>query len=296
MKNTFLAIGSFLLLSIVSCKEKSDANTKNTTTEEKSTEIQLPTRTAPKEVAFVMMSSREWLAANKTDDQKMNLVLAANRTDAKNIATMDSIIVPTDFSGDIAYYLSFPLKVDALRDIDKIIFFSYPSQTFGTYENGALIHTGPTNMGSKKHKTPTGLYFSNWKAEETISTFDDEWELKWNFNVENLEGIGWHEYSLPGYPASHSCMRLQEKDAKVLYEWADQWVLEDKETVKIKGTPTVIFGSYNFDAPKPWLQLVDNPKALAITEDEIEKVITPFKTEILEAQAKRNSEKNVAAK
>lgn len=296
MKNTFLAIGTILLLSIVSCKEKSDAKTNNTTTEEKSTEIQLPTRTAPKEVAFVMMSSREWLAANKTDDQKMNLVLAANRTDAKNIASLDSIIVPTDFSGDIAYYLSFPLKVDALRDIDKIIFFSYPSQTFGTYENGALIHTGPTNMGSKKHKTPTGLYFSNWKAEETISTFDDEWELKWNFNVENLEGIGWHEYSLPGYPASHSCMRLQEKDAKVLYEWADQWVLEDKETVKIKGTPTVIFGSYNFDAPKPWLQLVDNPKALAITEDEIEKVITPFKAEILEAQAKRNSEKNVAAK
>jgi hypothetical protein len=26
----------------------------------------------------------------------------------------------------------------------------------------------------EKHKTPTGL-FTNWKAEETTSTFDDEW-------------------------------------------------------------------------------------------------------------------------
>jgi hypothetical protein len=26
-----------------------------------------------------------------------------------------------------------------------------------------------------KHKTPTGLFFTNWKAEETTSTFDDEW-------------------------------------------------------------------------------------------------------------------------
>jgi hypothetical protein len=31
-----------------------------------------------------------------------------------------------------------------------------------------------TNMGSEKHKTPTGLFFTNWKAEETTSTFDDE--------------------------------------------------------------------------------------------------------------------------
>jgi hypothetical protein len=29
-------------------------------------------------------------------------------------------------------------------------------------------------MGSEKHKTPTGLFFTNWKAEETTSTFDDE--------------------------------------------------------------------------------------------------------------------------
>lgn len=294
MKKSFLILGSLIMISIISCKEKNATHSSDDV--EKTNEIKLPTRTAPKEVAFTLMSSTEWLAANKTDDQKMNLVLAVNRTDAKHIASLDSIIVPTDFSGDIAYYLSFPLEVPSLKEIDKIIFFSYPSQTFATYENGALIHTGPTNMGSKAHQTPTGLYFSNWKAEETISTFDDEWKLKWNFNVENLEGIGWHEYALPGYPASHSCMRLQEKDAKILYDWADQWVLEDKETVKIKGTPTVIFGTYNFDKPKPWLQLVQNPKALSISVDDLGKVVDPFKKEILSEQQKRNANKEVAQK
>lgn len=294
MKKSFLILGSLIMISIISCKEKNTTHSSDDV--EKTNEIKLPPRTAPKEVAFTLMSSTEWLAANKTDDQKMNLVLAANRTDGKHIASLDSIIVPTDFSGDIAYYLSFPLEVPSLREIDKIIFFSYPSQTFATYENGALIHTGPTNMGSKAHQTPTGLYFSNWKAEETISTFDDEWKLKWNFNVENLEGIGWHEYALPGYPASHSCMRLQEKDAKILYDWADQWVLEDKETVKIKGTPTVIFGTYNFNKPKPWLQLVQNPKVLSISVDDLGKVVDPFKKEILSEQQKRNANKEVAQK
>jgi hypothetical protein len=62
-----------------------------------------------------------------------------------------------------------------------------------------LKYAGPTKWG-EKHKTPTGL-FSNWKAEETTSTFD-EWDLRWNFNIENKLGVGWHQYSLQGYPAS----------------------------------------------------------------------------------------------
>ncbi|WP_432671182.1 L,D-transpeptidase [Flavobacterium sp. SM2513] len=293
MKKSLMLWGTFLVLTVLSCKDTSE--TKNAVDTEKPTEIQLPVRNAPKEVAFTLKEGKEWLAVNKDDAQKMNLVLAVNRTDAKHISSLDSIIVPTDFSGDVAYYLSFPLQVPELQEVDKIIFFSYPSQTFATYEKGALVHTGPTNMGSKAHQTPTGLFFSNWKAEETISTFDDEWKLKWNFNVENLEGIGWHEYALPGYPASHSCMRLQEKDAKILYDWADQWILEDSETVKIKGTPTIIFGTYNFDAPKPWLQLVTNPKALTITTDELQKVVSPYKSKIIEEQQKRNAEKAVAA-
>jgi hypothetical protein len=282
MKKIVVISVILVLITFLSCKDKIDAKTDNE--KEEKVEVQLSPRVTPKEVAFQMLPSKDWLAANKDNGEKMNLVLAANRTDAKHISKMDSILVPTDFSGDIAYYLPFPLEVPALQEVDKIIFFSYPSQTFATYEKGALIHTGPTNMGSKAHQT------------ETISTFDDEWKLKWNFNVENLEGIGWHEYDLPGYPASHSCMRLQEKDAKILYDWADQWVLADKETVKVKGTPTVIFGSYNFDEPKPWLQLVSNPKALTITAAAIEKIISPYMSEIMDAQQVRNSQKEVVSK
>jgi hypothetical protein len=142
-------------------------------------------------------------------------------------------------------------------------------------------------MGRKADKTPTGLFFTNWKAEETTSTFNDEWNLKWNFNIANKLGVGWHQYELPGYPASHSCLRLQEKDARHLYEWADQWVLLDDDTVAVKGTPVIVFGTYDFGAPKPWSQLVANPKALAISEEEITKQATPFLKTILDEQQKR---------
>ena len=84
------------------------------------------------------------------------------------------------------------------------------------------------------------MYFTNWKAEQTTSTFNDEWDLKWNFNIENKEGIGFHQYALPGYPASHSCLRLKEADAKYLYTFADQWELKGTDDIKAKGTPVIV--------------------------------------------------------
>jgi hypothetical protein len=200
---------------------------------------------------------------------------------------MDSVLVPDDLSGELSYYLPFPESVPALDSIDKIIFFSYATQAFAAYQNGQLVISGPTNMGRKKDPTPTGLFFTNWKAEETKSTFNDEWELKWNFNIENKLGVGFHEYEMPGYPASHSCLRLQEEDAKFLYNWADQWILKGTDNILANGTPVIVFGTYNFDGPKPWKQLVNDPAALQLPADLIIKEATPFMEKISKEQQRR---------
>lgn len=245
-----------------------------------------PERVKPKNIAWQQVSAKQWWITHKKDSAMVQIVLAANRTDKAGFTQMDSVIVPIDMSGDIAYYLPFPLEVAYLKKINKIIFFSYPTQTFATYENGILTYTGPTNMGRKKDPTPTGLFFANWKAEETTSTFNDEWDLRWNVNIENKEGVGWHQYALPGYPASHSCLRLQEKDARYLYDWVDQWVLDDKESVLMKGTPVIVFGSYNFDGPRPWQLLVANPHALDISEAEIQNQTAAYLNIIMQEQQK----------
>lgn len=284
MKKSIVLLGIIIALTSISCKKGDAENTQPTNKIVK----KAPVRIAPKAVSYTLESPKEWLKTNE-NAADLEIALAVNRTDKQFFTKMDSVIIPTDMSGDIAFYLPFPVEVPYLADVDKILFFSYPSQTFAAYENGILIYTGPTNMGRKKDPTPTGLFFTNWKAEETISTFDDEWKLLWNFNIENKLGVGFHQYELPGYPASHSCLRLHEKDAKQLYEWADQWVLADEENVKFKGTPVIVFGSYDFDAPKPWLQLVKNPKALTISESEMEKVTAPYLATILKEQEKKKS-------
>ena len=278
MKSKLFLLSFLTLITLFSCKQNESS------TKQKKQIV----RKQPKSVSYKLENAKIWLEQNATDVSKIEIVTAINRTDKKNLAKQDSIVIPSDFSGDVVYYLPFPLEVNYLEDVSKVVLFSYPTQTFAAYENGILVYSGPTNMGRKKDKTPTGLFFTNWKAEETTSTFNDEWELKWNFNIENKLGVGFHEYELPGYPASHSCLRLLEKDAKFLYDWADQWVLADKENVKVKGTPVIVFGSYDFDGEKPWLQLVKNPKSLDISIAEVEKQVAPFLKSILEQQKIRD--------
>ena len=287
MKNGYLILLSFILIIIFSC---------NQPVKEKDITTPVKQRKKPAATGYHFETAKIWLAQNKTDSVNKNIVFSVNRTDTQNFAKMDTVIIPNDLSGDIEFYLPFPLSVPAIKQISKVIYFSYPTQVFAAYQNGELVQTGPVNMGRKKDQTPTGLFFANWKAEKTNSTFNDEWELLWNFNIENKLGVGWHQYSLPGYPASHSCLRLQENDARTLYDWADQWQLDDKENVLLNGTAVIVFGSYNFGAPKPWLQLVANPSILDIPAAQIEQVTSPFIQDILKWQNLRTQQDTVQSK
>ena len=91
-------------------------------------------------------------------------------------------------------------------------------------------------------------------------------------------------------------LEIARKRCKSLYDWADQWVLVDDQTVKVKGTPTVVFGAYDFENGKPWMRLNTNPKALNLSAADIEKVVSPFMTEILKEQQNRRAQKNGATK
>ena len=80
--------------------------------------------------------------------------------------------------------------------------------------------------------------------------------MRWYCNFGSREGLALHAYALPGYPASHGCIRLLERDAQWLFEWGQPWVLDPTATRVLKsGTPVLIFGDYDFDAAPPWRSL-----------------------------------------
>ena len=226
----------------------------------------------------------------KTFTKEQQYTIAAlNRIDTDHIKTRDTLIVPNEFKAQFIDYTPFPRLLDNAKEIPKLIIFSYPIQAYGVYENGNLVKWGPTNMGKKSAQTPRGLFFTNWKGRKVKSTVDDEWILNWNFNIHNTDGVGWHQYALPGYPASHSCLRLLDADAQWLYNWADQWVLENKSKVKVKGTPVIVFGDYTFGVKGKWHKLVQNPSVTTIFKSELEAIVEPYLAEIYNQQSIRDT-------
>ncbi|WP_034691142.1 L,D-transpeptidase [Kaistella palustris] len=224
------------------------------------------------------------------------VILALNRLDTKNKWRADTLAVPDKFDETLAIYAPFPRNVDMLKDVHKIAFFSYPVQAYALYEQGKLVKWGPTSLGKKSAQTKRGLMFANWKKELAISTVDSDWKLPYNFNIHNSLGIGWHEYDLPGFPASHSCLRLLQDDAKFLYNWADQWTLnKGGATVKANGTPVIVYGDYPWGGRKPWLNLLKDSKANDIALPEFEQIIKPHLDKILEEQAKTDKVKSQLA-
>lgn len=221
-------------------------------------------------------------------EEERYTILALNRLDFKNKWRADTLAIPDKMDTTLMAYTPFPAHLEKLKPVKKIVIFSYPIQAYSVYENGNLIKWGPTSMGKESAQTHRGLMFANWKKELAISTVDSDWKLPYNVNVHNSLGIGWHQYDLPGFPASHSCLRLLLADAKYLYDWVDTWILnKGGGTVKANGTPVIVFGDYAWGGRKPWKKLIDDAHSNDISVEELHRVIEPHLGKILDAQNKR---------
>jgi hypothetical protein len=207
---------------------------------------------------------------------KMQLVYDINRRDLKHLKLGDTIAIPS--AGDSAMiYSPFPLTLSGLDSAKKCLLVSRRVQAFGAYEMGKLVRWGPTSTGKKATPTPERLYYMTWKSKETHSTVDDSWILKWFFNLDNLDGISLHEYDLPGYPVSHSCVRLLAEDAEWIYHWGDQWKLStDGKTVDTNGTPVIVFGEYAYGKTPPWKKLVGDAHATDLSTDELTAAVDKY--------------------
>ncbi len=203
-----------------------------------------------------------------TDDQ-IKAILALNRIEKRRLRPNTEIVIPECASSEFNTYSPFPENINFLQCIPKTVLISQRVQAFALYENGNLIKWGPVSTGKGATRTPNGLNYGNYKAKRKISTVDESWIMPYYFNFMNYEGIGTHEYSLPGYPASHGCVRMYREDAKFIYDWADMWEIDHGKVVK-NGTPFMTFGEYDYKAGKPWHNLSQDMKANDIKQEEIQ--------------------------
>jgi hypothetical protein len=208
-------------------------------------------------------------------EANFRVVLKLNRRDLAHVRDRDTLAVPYPFLEEIDLS-PFPAALPGVDSLPKLVLVSLRVQAFAAYERGRQVHWGPTSSGRKAKPTPPGLFHAHWKAKQRTSTIDDEWLLRWCVNIEN-SGISLHQYDLPGYPASHSCVRLLEEDALWVYEFVDQWRLSgDGRTVLAEGTPVVIFGDYAFGKRPPWMSLPADPHATDVPVSEIAEALRRY--------------------
>lgn len=208
-------------------------------------------------------------------------ILHVNRIDLEHLRDGATIVVPEAPSA-LRALSPFPLSLDSTApSVPKLLLVSRRVQAFAAYESGMLVRWGAVSSGRRESPTPAGLFATNWRSKLRISSDNAAWLLPWYVNFINSSGVSFHQFDLPGYPASHACVRLLEADAKWIFEWADSWVLADRgRRVEIYGTPVVVFDDYAFDQPPPWLRLAEDPTATAVTLDEIQRALQPHQAVI----------------
>ncbi|MBN1279698.1 MAG: L,D-transpeptidase [Chlorobium sp.] len=156
------------------------------------------------------------------------IFMKVNRTDRKYIPSGRTVLLPVDIE-KASRYVPVPECLTDSRGEREIRVFLV-SQYFGAYEWGKLLFWGPVSTGRKAYPTTPGKFFVNYKQKNKRSIKYDNAPMPYSINY--YGGYFMHQQSLPGYPASHGCVRLLMSDARKLFKWIR---VRDAVTVVAKG-------------------------------------------------------------
>ncbi|WP_156461700.1 L,D-transpeptidase family protein, partial [Aliiruegeria sabulilitoris] len=113
------------------------------------------------------------------------------------------------------------------------VIVSLTDQRVHVYRNGVRIAVSTCSTGKSGHETPTGVFVVLQKDRNHRSSTYNNAPMP-NMNRLTWDGIALHAGNLPGYPASHGCVRLPLKFSALLFE------------VTHLGTPVIIADEHHF--------------------------------------------------
>jgi hypothetical protein len=97
-----------------------------------------------------------------------------------------------------------------------IAIVSLPDQRVYVYRNGVRIAASSCSTGKLGHRTPTGVFKILQKDKNHHSSTYNNAPMPY-MNRLTWSGIALHAGQLPGYPASHGCVRLPKDFAELLF-------------------------------------------------------------------------------
>ena len=105
---------------------------------------------------------------------------------------------------------------DSAPDGPGLLVVNLATQRAILFRNGVPIGASTISSGKKGYETPTGVFTILEKKKEHYSKTYDNAPMP---NMQRLtwRGIALHAGNLPGYPASHGCIRLPMKFSSLLF-------------------------------------------------------------------------------
>ncbi|WP_426610170.1 L,D-transpeptidase [Bradyrhizobium sp. McL0616] len=113
-----------------------------------------------------------------------------------------------------------------------VVVVSLPEQLVHVYRNGVTIGVSTCSTGKPGNRTPTGVFTILQKRTEHYSSTYNNAPMP---NMQRLtwKGVALHAGNLPGYPASHGCIRLPMKFSELLFsatQLGTSVIIADQET------------------------------------------------------------------
>jgi hypothetical protein len=97
-----------------------------------------------------------------------------------------------------------------------LVLVSLATQRAIAYRNGIPIGVSTVSTGKQGHETPTGVFTILQKHVVHKSNLYNDAPMPYMQRL-TWDGIALHAGSIPGFPASHGCIRLPLQFAKLLY-------------------------------------------------------------------------------
>ena len=97
-----------------------------------------------------------------------------------------------------------------------LVYVDLGRQRATVYRNGVRIGVSTISSGKKGNSTPTGVFTILQKNKDHRSRTYDNAPMPYMQRL-TWKGVAMHAGNLPGYPASHGCVRLPMEFAKRLF-------------------------------------------------------------------------------
>lgn len=161
-----------------------------------------------------------------------------------------------------------PPTLDQALRTGVAIVISKRSQHMYVFKDGALWGSTRVSTGRRGHATPAGVFPILQKKVHHRSNLYSNAPMPWMQRL-TWSGIALHAGHLPGYPASHGCIRMPTKFARSLYKltgFASTAVLITNEALASHRDAHRLAGGDGLPLPGPEVRLASDAPDLPAPE------------------------------